>query len=72
VVAAGALRGLTDVKVPTLITFVAYWVVSLPLAWGLAFHTRLGPVGIWTGLATGLACAAVLQAWRFHRLTSLR
>jgi MATE family multidrug resistance protein len=69
VVSAGALRGLTDVKVPTVITFIAYWVVSLPLAYGLAFHTRLGPVGIWAGLASGLACAAVLLARRFHRLT---
>jgi MATE family multidrug resistance protein len=68
VVAAGALRGLTDVKVPTLITFVAYWVVSLPVAYGLAFHTRLGPIGIWAGLASGLASAAVLLAWRFRRL----
>ncbi len=69
VVAAGALRGLTDVKVPTLITFVAYWLVSLPVAYGLAFHTRMGAVGIWAGLATGLACAAVLLAGRFRRLT---
>lgn len=72
VVSAGALRGLTDVKVPTVITFIAYWVVSLPLAYGLAFHTRLGPIGIWAGLASGLACAAVLLARRFHRLTRLR
>lgn len=72
VVAAGALRGLTDVKVPTLITFVAYWVVSLPVAYGLAFHTRMGPIGIWAGLASGLACAAVLLAWRFRRLARLR
>ena len=69
VVAAGALRGLTDVKVPTVITFVAYWLVSLPLGYLLAFHTRLGPVGIWIGLAGGLVCAAVLLAGRFHRLT---
>jgi MATE family multidrug resistance protein len=72
VIAAGALRGLTDVKVPTLITFIAYWVLSLPLGYVLAFHTALGPVGIWTGLAGGLACAAVLLGWRFHRLTRLR
>lgn len=69
VICAGALRGLTDVKVPTIITFVAYWVVSLPLAYGLAFRTSLGPVGIWTGLATGLASAAVLLCWRFLRKT---
>jgi MATE family multidrug resistance protein len=69
VVSAGALRGLTDVKIPTVITFVAYWIVSLPLAYVLAFHTRLGPIGIWTGLAVGLASAAVLLATRFGRLT---
>lgn len=69
VVSAGALRGLTDVKVPTVITFIAYWIVSLPLAYVLAFHTSLGPIGIWTGLAVGLACAAVLLATRFGRLT---
>lgn len=72
VVSSGVLRGLTDVKVPTVITFIAYWMVSLPLAALLAFRTQLGPVGIWTGLAAGLASAAVLLAWRFVRLTRLR
>jgi MATE family multidrug resistance protein len=72
VIASGALRGLTDVKVPTLITFIAYWVLSLPLGYFLAFRTSLGPVGIWTGLASGLACAAVLLGWRFRRLTRPR
>jgi MATE family multidrug resistance protein len=70
VVASGALRGLTDVKVPTVITFVAYWLVSLPVGYGLGFHTALGPVGIWTGLASGLACAAVMLSWRFHLKTA--
>jgi len=70
VVSAGMLRGLTDVKVPTVITFVAYWLVSLPLAWLLAFHTPLGPIGVWAGLAAGLSCAAVLLVHRFHRLTT--
>jgi len=69
VVSAGMLRGLTDVKVPTVITFIAYWVLSLPLGYALAFHTTLGPIGVWTGLAAGLSCAAVLLARRFHRLT---
>ncbi|MBI2511694.1 MAG: MATE family efflux transporter [Opitutae bacterium] len=69
VISAGALRGLTDVRVPTVLTFIAYWVIALPLGYGLAFHTPLGPAGVWTGLAVGLACAAVLLATRFHRLT---
>jgi len=70
VIGAAALRGLTDVKLPTVITFVAYWVIALPGGYGLAFHTPLGPLGVWAGLAGGLAFAAVLLAWRFHRKTA--
>jgi MATE family multidrug resistance protein len=69
VISAGALRGLTDVRVPTLLTFIAYWVISLPLGYWLAFHTSFGPAGLWAGLAIGLGCAAVLLGGRFHRLT---
>lgn len=69
VIGAAALRGLTDVKVPTVITFVAYWVIALPGGYLLAFRTPLGPLGIWSGLAGGLAFAAVLLAWRFHGMT---
>jgi multidrug resistance protein, MATE family len=69
VISVGALRGLHDVRVPTVITFVAYWVISLPIGYGLAFHTALGPVGVWIGLAIGLGSAAVLLGWRFHHKT---
>lgn len=69
VIGAGALRGLSDVKVPTVLTFVAYWVLALPGGYVLAFHTPLGAVGVWTGLAIGLGCAAVLLGRRLHRLT---
>ncbi len=72
VISVGALRGLHDVRVPTVITFIAYWVISLPLGYWLAFHTSLGAVGLWTGLAVGLGCAALLLGWRFHRLTVSR
>lgn len=69
VLSVGALRGLTDVRTPTVITFVAYWLIALPVGYGLAFHTAFGAVGLWTGLAAGLGCAALLLSWRFHRLT---
>jgi MATE family multidrug resistance protein len=71
VVGAGALRGLNDVKVPTLITFVAYWIFALPGGYALAFHTSLGAAGVWVGLAAGLSVAAALLGWRFHRLTRI-
>ena len=55
VIGVGALRGLTDVRVPAALTFAAYWLLALPLGYWLAFHTRLGPRGLWVGLAAGLA-----------------
>lgn len=70
VISAGCLRGLTDVRVPIAITFVAYWVIALPSGYLLAFKTPLGPRGVWAGLAIGLALAAVALAWRFHLRTA--
>jgi MATE family multidrug resistance protein len=72
VVGAGALRGLTDVRIPALITFVAYWLVALPAGYLLGLKAGLGALGVWIGLAAGLACAAVLLAVRLARATSPR
>jgi MATE family multidrug resistance protein len=65
VVAAGALRGLSDLTVPMILCIVAYWCVELPAAWVLAFPLHMGPLGVWLGLALGLACAAIMLAARF-------
>ena len=51
------LRGLKDVDVPVYITGVSYWLIGFPLCWYLAFHTPLGAVGVWWGLAAGLLAA---------------
>jgi len=68
VVGAGLLRGLSDVKVPALITFVAYWLIAIPGGYFLGVR-GIGPVGIWAALAVGLAFAAIFFAWRFTRFT---
>lgn len=65
----GALRGLQDVKIPTLITFFAYFVVGLPTCFILAFYFDLGPTGIWTGLVVSLTVSAVLLGFRFNYLS---
>jgi MATE family multidrug resistance protein len=69
VIGVGALRGLTDVRVPAALTFAAYWLLALPLGYWLAFHTRLGPRGLWVGLAAGLAAAALSLILRFLHKT---
>jgi MATE family multidrug resistance protein len=67
VLAQGALRGLSDVKTPTLITFVAYWVLALPSAYIFAFVFNWGIVGIWIGLAAGLTFSGALLTKRFYK-----
>jgi len=69
VIAGGCLNGLSDVRVPTLAAFVAYWVIALPLAYYLGFVRGWAGPGIWTALAVGLALAAVFGMARFWFLT---
>lgn len=72
VVSIGSLRGIMDVRAPTFVTFVAYWVVALPAGYLGAFVAGWGPVGIWVGLASGLASSAIMLSLRFERLTRRR
>src|SRR5690554_36770 len=69
VVGLGALRGMADVKIPTVITLVAYWVIGLPLGYFLAFRYGLNEQGIWYGLLIGLTCAGLMMVFRFHHLS---
>ena len=69
VVVLGALRGLQDVKIPTLITFVAYWLIGFPVSFYFGKEEAYGSFGIWLGLLAGLTSAAILLWWRFDYLT---
>lgn len=64
-VAAGALRGLQDTRVPMLIAVFGYWLPGFGLAVGLGFFTPLSGVGVWLGLAAGLVIVASLLLWRW-------
>ncbi|MFD2550370.1 MATE family efflux transporter [Bizionia sediminis] len=69
VVMLGALRGLQDVKIPTLLTFISYWVVGFPISIYFGSAERYASFGIWMGLLAGLTVAAVLLFIRFNYLT---
>lgn len=66
VVGLGALRGMSDVKIPTFITVFAYWALALPLAYFLGFTLDYGARGIWFGLLLGLSVAAIMLFSRFN------
>ena len=71
-VALGALRGLEDVNIPTVITLFAYWVVGIPLGYVLAFRFGLDVEGVWYGLLVGLTISAIFLTSRFYILANYR
>ncbi|WP_136467321.1 MATE family efflux transporter [Flagellimonas onchidii] len=69
VVVLGALRGLQDVKIPTFITFIAYWLIGFPVSYYFGLFTEFKSTGIWIGLLLGLTASAVMLYIRFNFLT---
>jgi MATE family multidrug resistance protein len=65
VIGAGMLRGLHDTRWPLIFALVGYWVVGLGIGAWLAFAADWQGVGIWVGLAAGLAAVAVLMLARW-------
>lgn len=65
------LRGLGDTTIPLVYALCGYWVIGISLSLGLGFWASWGGVGIWSGLAGGLATVAVLTLVRFYRRESL-
>jgi len=72
VVCQGALRGMYDVKVPTVITAIGYWVIAFPLAVYLSTYLNMKTTGIWIGIATGLVFCAIMLTFRLrHQIKKL-
>jgi multidrug resistance protein, MATE family len=69
-VAAGALRGLNDTRVPLVFAALSFWVIGFTACWLLGFTFGLGARGIWIGFTVGLVVYAALLITRFHRLTA--
>ena len=72
VTALGALRGLQDVKIPSIITFIAYWIITIPLGYFLCVTLKMGAFGMWIALGLGLTISAVLLVRRFLKLSAKR
>jgi len=63
---ANMLRGLHDSRVPLVIALLGYWAIGAPVGVALGFGTRLAGVGVWIGLALGLAAVALLLMARWR------
>ncbi len=70
VVCIAALRGLQDVKIPSVLIFISYWIIGLPLGYWLAFTLGYGAIGIWLGLSIGLTLTAIAMFLRFRSMVN--
>ncbi|MDQ6609603.1 MAG: MATE family efflux transporter [Bacteroidota bacterium] len=68
-IGAGLLRGIKDVKTPTALIGVAYWVIGIPVGCFFAFKIKMGAAGMWLGLITGLTFASLFLLNRFLKIT---
>jgi MATE family multidrug resistance protein len=64
-ISAGLLRGIKDVKLPTILIAVAYWLLGLPIGYLLALTFKLKTVGMWIGFIAGLTFAGIFLSVRF-------
>jgi MATE family multidrug resistance protein len=69
-IAAGALRGLNDTRIPLLFSAISFWLVGFSSVYVLAFPLKFGINGVWIGFTIGLLLYATLLVWRFHVLTA--
>jgi MATE family multidrug resistance protein len=73
-ISLGLLRGIEDTAIPSVIIFIAYWFISMPLAYYLCFKSPFqmeflsGVEGLWVGLTTGLILTAIFLSTRFYVL----
>ena len=63
----GALRGLTDVKIPLYVSIFSYWIIAIPISLLLGFTFKLGVFGVWIGLSIGLVIIGTSMLVRFNK-----
>lgn len=71
VMGAAMLRGLHDTRMPMVFALIGYWGIGIGVGAGLAFWADMGGIGIWLGLASGLAAVSLLMLLRWSRREAL-
>lgn len=66
---AGLLRGVKDMRIPTLFIGISYWIVAIPVGCLLTFYFNWGAAGIWVGLILGLTSSALFLSSRFLKIS---
>ncbi len=68
-VLTGALRGWGDTRSAFYLNLAGHWALGLPIGLWLGFSQKMGILGIWIGLATGLTAVAIALLWTWNHRT---
>jgi len=66
--AMGVLRGMEDVKFPSYVTVLGYWILAIPLGYTMTIHWGIGPAGVWYGYLIGLAVVGIILYLRYQNM----
>jgi putative MATE family efflux protein len=66
-VITAAFNGAGDTATPTALNLICFWLCQIPLAWALAFHTGLGPNGVYVAVVVSDSLLALLGVILFRR-----
>lgn len=67
-IGVGLLRGIKDVKAPTIYIAIAYWVIGIPVGCLMAFTFKMGAAGMWIGFVSGLTFSSLFLNNRFFKM----
>ncbi len=67
IVGLGILRGMTDVRTPMIVTFIAYWIIAIPFGYYLGIELELNANGIWISITLALILIAMFFIFRIRR-----
>jgi putative MATE family efflux protein len=66
-VLAQAINGAGDTRTPTIMNFVCFWLIEMPLAWLLALHWNWGQTGVYTSIVVAETILSVIAIIMFKR-----
>lgn len=62
-----SFNGAGDTATPTLINFISFWIIEIPLAWFLATQMGMAQNGVYWAIVIAETIMAIMAMWLFKR-----
>lgn len=62
-----AFNGAGDTRTPTWISLIGFWLIEIPMAWILAIHFDMEPLGVFIAIPVARGIIAFIYMYYFHK-----